>query len=285
MISSGSSTVAIFRQPFQAPHSALLLFPRSFCCHRLVVSHTAPSWVYLSWCEWMDDSGKTSLIKHRQACVGCKPSGKSLLTSSRAPHKNSSKALSETPRDWVTSALDSPIFPSTPRLIASITLGPLWPASHTPAPLLSSPCGLLPRPAVPAWQNKWNGRKRARWYEHETSTLPCCHHSLVNSTLTALNGPFMHLKGSSVSPCREFIFYDALCGSEFSNISIFHSQAHSVVHSVARFILFCFIVPFSNTVTHLRMCWQIVWPFSFPAHSISVNDTTLFWFCFCDSHV
>ncbi|XDV54302.1 hypothetical protein PO909_022619 [Leuciscus waleckii] len=61
---------------------------------------------------------------------------------------------------------------------------------------------------------------------HNTSPLSCCHHSHLNSTLTALNGPFMYLKGSSVNPCLEFTLCDALCGSEFSNISVLNPQAH-----------------------------------------------------------
>lgn len=146
----------LFSPPLLAPHSALLPSPFSVYCHATAVSHMAPSWVYLSWCEWMDDSGTVGLIRHRQTHVGYEPPGKSLQTFSIAPPNNSHRALSETPRDRVTSALDSPISLNTPLLIVSPTLGPLW-----------------PRLAAPAWRNGWNGRTRACWYEprHQPSPL------------------------------------------------------------------------------------------------------------------
>lgn len=153
----------------------------------------------------MDDSGTVGLIRHRQARVGCKLPGKSLLTSSRAPYNNSPRALSETSRDRVTSALDSPISPSTPLLIVSLTQGPLWPPSNTPAPPSFRPLVA----SCQGWQPLFGKMSEMEEREHadishNTSPLSCCHHSHLNSTLTALNGPFMYLKGSSVNPCLEF---------------------------------------------------------------------------------
>ncbi|TRY91034.1 hypothetical protein DNTS_021664, partial [Danionella cerebrum] len=131
------------------------------------------------------------------APVGCKPPGKSLLTSSRAPLQLP-QALSETPRDRVTSALDSLISPSTPLQIVRPTQGLLWPDLHTPAsswqPLLGETVEM-------------EEREQTDIILH-ISPLLCCH---LNSALTALNGAFMPLKGSSVSPFPEFTFCDALC--------------------------------------------------------------------------
>lgn len=228
------------------------------CCHRLAVSHTAPSWVYLTWCEWMDDSGTTSLIRHRQAGVGCKPPGKSLLTSSRAPHNNSTRALSETPRDRVTSTLDTPISLSTPFLIASTTQGPLWPASHTPAPPAFTPLW----PAAKAgslclakWM-KWKNESTLKWAT--TSALSVV---AIIPVYTQLWQPSMDLSCVSKVPRSVHVKSShSVMPSAGQSSPTFQSctprHTSSVVQLVDNFLILCWWLTY---LALLSLCNPIYW--------------------------
>lgn len=163
-------------------------------------------------------SDKTSALQR----VGCNQPGQNFVTSSRTPSTNSPRALSETPRDRVTSALDSPISLNslyTPLLIAWPTQYPLWPVSHTPTPLsfFQPPGGFLPRLVGPSWQN---GRHRRAdiSFCNNTDSIPRCCQSCPNLTLRLLNGPFMSLKVLLSLSCLKLVVCNALAGSEFSNI-------------------------------------------------------------------
>lgn len=156
MILSGSSTGAIFSStPGTSLSIAAIPLLRVLSCHCGVPHGSVLGLSKLVWVDgWFRNGGPD---KASTDPCGLRTAWKELANLFHSPpYNNSHRALSETPRDRVTSALDSPISLNTPLLIVSPTLGPLW-----------------PRLAAPAWRNGWNGRTRACWYEprHQPSPL------------------------------------------------------------------------------------------------------------------